>query len=96
MKYTNNHIKLEGAQKYIRKGIGLLVRKMNKRQKKKSVIDKKARYLSKAWMGCNFVLLGKTTRRHEHVFEEKMLMGYSICCVPYGQDELYQLTLQKI
>lgn len=55
MKYTNNHIKLEGAQKYIRKGKGLLVRKMNKRQKKKSVIDKKARYLSKAWMGCNFV-----------------------------------------
>lgn len=42
MKYTKNHIKLKCEQKYIRKGIGLLVRKTNQRQKEKSIIHKKA------------------------------------------------------
>lgn len=52
MKYTRYGIKFKGEQKYIRKGIGLLVRKTNKRQ---SIIDKKARYLNKAWTGCHFM-----------------------------------------
>lgn len=40
--YTKNRIKLKGEQKYIRKSIGLLVRKTNKGQKEKSIEGKKA------------------------------------------------------